>query len=1111
MGRSASVFNKKSRERVARSKKTLGTAVKRVTPSVPQAHAIVQANPNAPQNRPPMDRGSAESPIDRVGRFVTNIGRGSLDVGKSYTTDIVDTVGSAVTGSDSEVATRSIKDRTLLDAYVTSAFEGNLNPAFQETGRRVLEQPGRVVGEVAAEVGFMVGTMGFGALAKGAKAASLASTAAAQAGKTSSKQTITSSKSIMGAIRGRGSNVFEQRTYMPEDMVRIQKGTKEVTKKMGPLDKSEYMGYRAAQPLIKYTKSKNLRIPGASRMTRFYGFGNVVDSGIGKTSQVREEVWGTTARGKNMGKAPIDTSPQIDIGRGAVSATESDTPGYLITNPGEYPIKDLASFQQYIARGGKDLPTSEVFETVQDTSTPFIRNDASMDEFGNVNIRTSNVDDDAASFMSNTAMDVVPDGEDLVDISVTNYNRKNTGISRTPGADLTKEQAEAIAMVYARRAEDQATIPLKNIKEIKAPSTNPNGTKKPGRYEVRYSAGNSIRKKTVKASSPKEAGEIVGESVSTSPGIMGKGTKEQEGIAIRKWVESGEGRTAVADILNIVDFPSTIRRASAAGITPEEWAAASYSAGFRSEGRKLGGTITDSEAQDILMMHAQLEGRKGKYIRSITDELTDYGVEISPGGDRSHRYLDNLNSMFGSAVASVKARTKQILDSRTVKFGSGEVGVGHSPSNLITTDGIKASRAYDGMKSTGEKAVGEVSGWKRIRDDVLPVTVNPETGKLFTKKELRVMTANPNKKSNKMPATEFASFLFDNRLEGNKMIKPAKEEQERAIKLYNTLRLKEDPYIKPLQNYWLAVNPNPTKRITTNILNAGRTPTYSGQFGIGSRARKVITSEAKIKARKEKVIRMEASRKAYNRIQRRLKTEKPDLKGNALKKSIKAEMKSKGIPYVETTQTKLGKDKFAENSLGDLIKARQVTKGTTNNQYTAAYTRSSRAEKMKDPDSIYSWYDPTPSASTLVKEQTRATLKQRFTKGFNEKNTFNIVTPPTRGNRRIFGDSMEDFGKMLGLQSGVRSSKAVTNTRGKKTDKSIDRSRNWYGDYFSKGSGAVSTKITYGKGSQNLSGFQPELTPAFMKGIMSEIGLGLGSSRRAFNYADDVLKKSGRR
>ena len=450
MGRSASVFNKKSRERVARSKKTLGTAVKRITPSVPQAHAIVQANPNAPQNRPPMDRGSAESPIDRVGRFVTNIGRGSLDVGKSYTTDIVDTVGSAVTGSDSEVATRSIKDRTLLDAYVTSAFEGNLNPAFQETGRRVLEQPGRVVGEVAAEVGFMIGTMGFGALAKGAKAASLASTAAAQAGKTSSKQTVTSSKSIMSAIKGRGSNVFEQRTYMPEDMVRIQKGAKEVTKKMGPLDKAEYMGYRAAQPLIKYTKSKNLRIPGASRMTRFYGFGNVVDSGIGNVKGVKPKAG--------------------DSGRGAVSATEFDTPGYLITKPGQYPIKDLASFQQYIARGGKDLPTSEVFATVADTSTPYIREGASMDEFGDVSIKSSNVYDDAG---------------DLVEDSATQYARKNTGAALTPGADLTKEQAEAIAMVYARRAEDQATIPLKNIKEIKAPSTNPNGTKKPGRYEVR--------------------------------------------------------------------------------------------------------------------------------------------------------------------------------------------------------------------------------------------------------------------------------------------------------------------------------------------------------------------------------------------------------------------------------------------------------------------------------------------------------------------------------------------------------------------------------------------------------------------------------------------------
>jgi hypothetical protein len=63
---------------------------------------------------------------------------------------------------------RSISQRPLQDVYIESALRGDLGPAFDETGRRLTEEPGKVVGEIATEAGIQLGTLGLGAAAKGA-------------------------------------------------------------------------------------------------------------------------------------------------------------------------------------------------------------------------------------------------------------------------------------------------------------------------------------------------------------------------------------------------------------------------------------------------------------------------------------------------------------------------------------------------------------------------------------------------------------------------------------------------------------------------------------------------------------------------------------------------------------------------------------------------------------------------------------------------------------------------------------------------------------------------------------------------------------------------------
>jgi hypothetical protein len=105
--------------------------------------------------------------LARASQFVQNIGRGAVDTGKSYTTDFYDMAEAAATGREREE--RSYQDETLAGVFGRGLFEGNLGGAWDEAGRRVTQEPGRVVGEVAAETAIMLGTMGFGAALKGAR------------------------------------------------------------------------------------------------------------------------------------------------------------------------------------------------------------------------------------------------------------------------------------------------------------------------------------------------------------------------------------------------------------------------------------------------------------------------------------------------------------------------------------------------------------------------------------------------------------------------------------------------------------------------------------------------------------------------------------------------------------------------------------------------------------------------------------------------------------------------------------------------------------------------------------------------------------------------------
>ena len=152
MGRSKSVFNKRSQDRVTSSVKTQPTKY-----VIQQAHA--QPAPNPTTNRSVQSQ-PQQDPWARASQFAQNVGRGAGDTARSYTTDIAD----SITGNYQE---RKMKDQTLSDVFITGAMEGRLDDSWGEIGRRVTQEPGRVVGEAAVEAGFLIGTMGVSAAGKG--------------------------------------------------------------------------------------------------------------------------------------------------------------------------------------------------------------------------------------------------------------------------------------------------------------------------------------------------------------------------------------------------------------------------------------------------------------------------------------------------------------------------------------------------------------------------------------------------------------------------------------------------------------------------------------------------------------------------------------------------------------------------------------------------------------------------------------------------------------------------------------------------------------------------------------------------------------------------------
>lgn len=182
-----SVYNKRSNEQV-QTARTSGVSQGGI---LPQAYA---QSSNPTQNQSPQARTQSTQfdPWARATQFVHNVGRGGYDVGRSYTTDIADTAHAIATGREQEE--RSYRDETLATVFGRGLFEGNLEGSFAEASRRVQEQPGRVVGEVAAEAAILAGTMGFGAVVKGAKVG------------------MTGVKSVRGATKAQGSTGWTRKT-----------------------------------------------------------------------------------------------------------------------------------------------------------------------------------------------------------------------------------------------------------------------------------------------------------------------------------------------------------------------------------------------------------------------------------------------------------------------------------------------------------------------------------------------------------------------------------------------------------------------------------------------------------------------------------------------------------------------------------------------------------------------------------------------------------------------------------------------------------------------------------------------------------------------------------
>ena len=177
-----SVFNKRSQDLVASTQTdpTSGNLLPVATAQLDNTHPVVSTGGQQQGGQPQdpayelentanvaLERDASDYSSDHsIERFFTNIGRGAYDAGESYTTDIA----SSLTGN---APIRHMKDSSLVDTFMTGAMEGRLHDSLAEAGRRITQEPGRVIGEVATEAAFMLGTMGAGVALKGIRAGAM--------------------------------------------------------------------------------------------------------------------------------------------------------------------------------------------------------------------------------------------------------------------------------------------------------------------------------------------------------------------------------------------------------------------------------------------------------------------------------------------------------------------------------------------------------------------------------------------------------------------------------------------------------------------------------------------------------------------------------------------------------------------------------------------------------------------------------------------------------------------------------------------------------------------------------------------------------------------------
>lgn len=1045
MGRSTSVFNKRSRDRVARSKKTLGHTIKRVSETrvtTPQAHAMVQANPNAPKNRPPMDRGNNddESIIERVGRFATNVGVGAEGTVRSYTTDIVDSVGSAITGSDSEVLDRRIKDRSLVDAYITSAMEGDLDPAFKETQRRIVEQPGRVVGEVAAETAIMLGTMGLGAVFTGGRAAVMAGSKVPMLAKGGISAVGPGTGAMLKTGRTlKGVKTFEHRQWnLADKSLTITKGkgdkvTKVTTKKINTMDRLEIFGSEIGSKIQQ--SSPRVHVPGLGKIRNFYGLGN---AGIALES-TREAIPRTLGTGKAQFLRKHFSTPFT--GKTVDLTTKTGTV------PRTVKLSDMVKYRSKMLVSAKDLPTERVGKKVPGDVGNWARESASMSTTGirgdavETVMRTGD-DGGIASKASYGQMDDA--SEELLNRSIPQgrVNQKTLKDSNnaqkflmkigasgeldssalTAGVDITKAEAGDIVDRTIFKFNQNALISLDDVTLIKS-----GGKDKLNKYSVKINAVDNV---LLEAKNPTAAAKVVGQELHLHASIQNQatGTMASDAIQVSNWLASVGAQSTSQKVLNLSKHSNVIAAAKKlsvktnTNITPETYAAALTKNGYNSPASELGGTFgREGLHESLSAVDTTVHGSSSRYLRTklgTPDEIKniDYSYQVTPGG--SVRTKDDV-STYGAAVELLASTQKQAL--------------GTQAKDLPRPFGKKL---VDG-KFVDDRFKADVINWSASRKIAREIT-NPKTGKKYTADEVgKLMPKDPQEHAPMISADDFRKHTFDTQFSYS--AGTAKSFDKLAIT--SNSRKSTTKLLATLQDEYdlKAAIRKTDKDISDNVFK----PTKKFKKLSPEQKRTIIKERNEAFKQDEKTY-----REAYPDYLIAAQAKKPGKKSWQYQADAHAAMKKDGVPVVKKGRPdKEWKDKYNKAKLEEIQEISETI--TAPSVYdprvvgTASKTPYGSGRAMFG--SLYKSgnYDIPPKGNNYVIPSFMEGVKKervlRDTNAWKKRPAWDAETViesqniavDTGSKRGVFGTSMADFSKLYlpGTTHGVRTGSRTSNKK----------------------------------------------------------------------------------